>query len=177
MKRWLFPGKSDDRVSQVILPGYQLFSANRLDFQFDLRANQNADCASLEWSDRTGVDQNSSIDLTRVAHFAAFPNLALFANAGFPFTRFADLSDTAFVLAAAPSADEVEALLNLWGKIADAAGLPATRYAVVSAEHVDTVADRNLIVLRLDSFQPLLRQWETTTPFASPTTASPRRLG
>ena len=160
LKEWLFPGKSDDRVSQVILPGYQLFSANRLDFQFDLRANQNADCASLEWSDRTGIDPDSSIDLTRVAHFAAFPNLALFANAGFPFTRFADLSDTAFVLAAAPSADEVQAFLNLLGKIADATGLPATRYAVVSAEHVDTVADRNLIVLGLDSSQPLLRQWE-----------------
>ncbi len=27
-------------------------------------------------------------------------------------------------------------------------------------EHVDTVADRNLIVLGLDSSQPLLRQWE-----------------
>ena len=40
LKEWLFPGKSDDRVSQVILPGYQLFSANRLDFQFDLRANR-----------------------------------------------------------------------------------------------------------------------------------------
>ncbi len=160
LKEWLFPGKADDRVSQVILPGYQLFSANRLDFQFDLRANQNADCASLEWSDRTGIDPDSSIDLTRVAHFAAFPNLALFANSGFPFTRLADLSDTAFVLAAAPSADEVQAFLNLLGKIADATGLPATRYVVVSAEHVDTVADRNLIVLGLDSSQPLLRQWE-----------------
>jgi hypothetical protein len=31
---------------------------------------------------------------------------------------------------------------------------------VVTAEHVDTVADRNLIVMGLDSSQPLLRQWE-----------------
>jgi cellulose synthase (UDP-forming) len=161
LKEWLFPGNADDRVSPVILPGYQLFSANRLDFKFDLRATQGADCDTLEWSDRTGIDPDSLIDLTRVAHFAAFPNLALFANSGFPFTRLADLSDTAFVLPEAPTTDEVQAFLNLLGKIADATGLPATRYAVVSAEHVDTVADRNLIVLGLDSSQPLLRQWES----------------
>jgi cellulose synthase operon protein B len=160
LKEWLFPGNADDRVSPVILPGYQLFSANRLDFKFDLRALQSADCDTLDWSDRTGIDPDSLIDLTRVAHFAAFPNLALFANAGFPFTRLADLSDTAFVLSETPSTDEVQAFLNLLGQIADATGVPATRYVVVSAEHVDTVADRNLIVLGLDSSQPLLRQWE-----------------
>jgi hypothetical protein len=161
LKEWLFPGNADDRVSPVILPGYQLFSANRLDFKFDLRATQSADCDTLEWSDRTGIDPDSLIDLTRVAHFAAFPNLALFANSGFPFTRLADLSDTAFVLPEAPTTDEVQAFLNLLGKTADATGLPATQYVVVSAEHVDTVADRNLIVLGLDSSQPLLRQWES----------------
>ena len=161
LKEWLFPGNADDRVSQVILPGYQLFSSNRLDFQFDLRATPNADCASLDWSDRTGIDPDSLIDLTRVAHFAAFPNLALFANAGFPFTRLADLSDTAFVTSESPSADEVQAFLNLMGKIADDTGLPATGYVVVSPQQVETVADRDLVVIGLDSSQPLLRQWET----------------
>ncbi len=160
LKEWLFPGNADDRVSPVLLPGYQLFSANRLDFKFDLRANQGADCDTLDWSDRTGIDPDSLIDLTRVAHFAAFPNLALFANSGFPFTRLADLSDTAFVLSETPSTDEVQAFLNLLGQIADATGVPATRYVVVSPEHVDKVADHNLIVLGLNSSQPLLHQWE-----------------
>jgi cellulose synthase operon protein B len=161
LKEWLFPGKADDRVSPVILPGYQLFSANRLVFNFDLRAKPTADCDALEWSDRTGIDPDSVIDLTRVAHFAAFPNLALFANSGFPFTRLADLSDTAFVLPKAPSTDEVQAFLNMLGQIADATGLPATRFVVTSAEQVNSVADRNLIVIGLVSSQPLLRQWDT----------------
>ena len=160
LKEWLFPGKADDRVSPVLLPGYQLFSSNILQFMFDLRATGDSDCSGLDWSDRTGIDPNSSIDLTRVAHFAAFPNLALFANSGFPFTRLADLSDTAFVLSDAPSAEEVQALLNLLGQFADATGLPATRYAIVTADRVDTVADRNLIVLGLNETHPLLRQWE-----------------
>jgi cellulose synthase (UDP-forming) len=160
LKEWLFPGKADDRLSQVILPGYQLFSANSLSFLFDLRARQDADCASLEWSERTSIDPDSTIDLSRVAHFAAFPNLALFANSGFPFTRFADLSDTAFVVSDAPSAEEVQTFLNVLGKIADDTGIAATRYVVATGQHVDTVADRNLIVVGLDTNDSLLRQWE-----------------
>jgi cellulose synthase (UDP-forming) len=161
LKEWLLPGKADDRQSQVILPGYQLFSSNRLDFLFDLRARQTADCASLDWSERTGIDPDSLIDLTHVAHFAAFPNLALFANSGFPFTRLADLSDTAFVMSETPSAEEVQAFLNVLGRMADDTGIAATRYAVVNASRVDTVADRNLIIVGLDSSESLLRKWES----------------
>lgn len=81
LKEWLFPGNTEDRVSQVLLPGFQLASQNQLDFLFELRAKAGTDCEMLDWSDRTGIDPNSTIDLSRVAHFAAFPNLALFANA------------------------------------------------------------------------------------------------
>lgn len=160
LKEWLFPGKPEDRVSQVLLPGFQLASQNHLDFRFELRAKADADCEMLDWSDRTGIDPDSTIDLSRVAHFAAFPNLALFANAGFPFTRYADLATTAFVMPETSSPQEVQALLNLLGMMADATGVPPTRYLVVDAEKVEQVADRDLIVIGLPSNQPLLKQWE-----------------
>lgn len=160
LKEWLFPGKAEDRVSQVLLPGFQLASQNQLDFLFELRAKADADCEMLDWSDRTGIDPDSTIDLSRVAHFAAFPNLALFANAGFPFTRYADLSTTAFVMPANASPPEVQTFLNLLGMMADATGVPPTRYVVVDAAKVEQVADRNLIVIGLPSNQPLLEQWE-----------------
>ena len=159
LKEWLFPSRADERVSQVLLPGYQLSSANRLDFRFELKAKQDADCDSLEWSDRTGIDPDSTIDLTRVAHFAAFPNLAFFANAGFPFTKYADLSDTAFVMSDKPSAEEAQVLLNLLGMMAGVTGIAATRYTVVDAQHAAAAADRHLVVIGLDSSQPLLREW------------------
>ncbi len=161
LKEWLFPGNAEDRVSQVLLPGFQLASQNHLDFRFELRAKADADCEMLDWSDRTGIDPDSTIDLSRVAHFAAFPNLAMFANAGFPFTRYADLSTTAFVMPETPSPEEVQALLNLLGMMADATGVPPTRYEIVDAAKVDQVADRDLIVIGLTSNQPLLKQWES----------------
>lgn len=161
LKEWFFPGKAEDRVSRVLLPGYQLFSANQLTFMFDLRAKPDADCSALDWSDRTGIDPDSTIDLTHVAHFAAFPNLALFANAGFPFTRYADLSNTAFVLPETASPEEVQVYLNLVGTMADATGVPATRFVVVESSKVETVADRNLIVIGLEGSQTLLETWES----------------
>jgi cellulose synthase (UDP-forming) len=160
LKEWLFPGNAEDRVSQVLLPGFQLASYNQLDFLFELRAKADADCEMLDWSDRTGIDPDSTIDLSRVAHFAAFPNLALFANAGFPFTRHADLATTAFVMPETSSPQEVQTLLNLLGMMADATGVPPTRYMVVDAAKVEQVADRDLIVIGLPSNQPLLTQWE-----------------
>lgn len=160
LKEWLFPGNAEDRVSQVLLPGFQLASQNQLDFLFELRAKTDADCEMLDWSERTGIDPDSTIDLSRVAHFAAFPNLALFANAGFPFTRYADLSTTAFVMPTTASPPEVQTFLNLLGMMADATGVPPTRYQVVDAAKVEQVADRDLIVIGLPSNQPLLEQWE-----------------
>jgi hypothetical protein len=40
---------------------------------------------------------NSSIDVSHVSHFIEMPNLSVFAQKGFPFTRMADLSDTGVV--------------------------------------------------------------------------------
>lgn len=161
LKEWLLPGNAEDRVSQVLLPAFQLQSQNHLDFLFELRAKANTDCEMLDWSERTGIDPDSTIDLSPVAHFAAFPNLALFANAGFPFTRYADLATTAFVMPQASSAEEVQSFLNLLGMMADATGVPPTRYKVVDATQVESVADRDLIVIGLNSTQPLLKRWES----------------
>ncbi len=46
---------------------------------------------------------SSYIDLGGLPHWAALPNLELFSNAGFPFTRYADLSETQVVLPDQPS--------------------------------------------------------------------------
>jgi hypothetical protein len=171
LKEWLFPGKAEDRVSQVLLPGFQLASQNHLDFLFELRAKADADCEMLDWSDRTGIDPNSTIDLSRVAHFAAFPNLALFANAGFPFTRHADLATTAFVMPETSAPEEVQAMLNLLGMMADATGVTPTRFEVADAARVQQVADRDLIVIGLQSSQPLLKQWAANNSLQITSTA------
>lgn len=54
-------------------------------------------------------------------HFLAMPDLRVFANAGFPYTRMADLS-TLIVVPKTPDAGQVETLLQAVGCIGARAG-------------------------------------------------------
>src|SRR5208337_1273685 len=63
-------------------------------------------------------------------HYAPLPNLELFANAGFPFTRLADLSETTVVLPSAPSEQEIETFVTLMGHFSRQTGFPALRVTV-----------------------------------------------
>ena len=64
-------------------------------------------------------------------------------------------------------------MLNLLGMMADATGVAATRFDVVDASHVDGAGDRNLVVVGLESSQPLLKAWEANnTVHITPTSVA-----
>ncbi len=44
------------------------------------------------------IGDDSTIDFSKYYHFIALPDLRVFANAGFPYSRMADLSDTLVVV-------------------------------------------------------------------------------
>jgi cellulose synthase (UDP-forming) len=58
------------------------------------------------------------------------PNLELFGDAGFPFTSFADLSQTVVVLPLSPSLSEIGLYLNLLSRFGAETGYPALRVTV-----------------------------------------------
>ncbi|MDT9165917.1 cellulose biosynthesis cyclic di-GMP-binding regulatory protein BcsB, partial [Escherichia coli] len=80
------------------------------------------------------------------AHYMAMPNLAAFGNAGFPFTRMADLSDSALVMPDNASVDDVANALALLGRMGASTGYPALRTRVIQARQVDEHADQDLLV-------------------------------
>jgi hypothetical protein len=73
---------------------------------------------------RGSIDPESTIDLRGYDHFMAMPNLGVFKDAGFPFTRMADLSETAVVLPDNASAEDLGAYLSLMGRFGAATGYP-----------------------------------------------------
>ncbi|MGO4611004.1 cellulose biosynthesis cyclic di-GMP-binding regulatory protein BcsB, partial [Variovorax sp. 2RAF20] len=78
-------------------------------------------------SARAAVDPDSNVDFSQFVHYTAMPNLAFFATSGFPFTRMADMADTAVVIPDAPDAHEQEALFTMLGQLGRWSGLPALR--------------------------------------------------
>ncbi len=85
---------------QIRIPAYDVHGANDLEFYFDARPlRHGGDCGAVPGDLRMSVDPDSTIDLSGGIRVAALPNLASFVGSGFPFTRMADLSETAIVAA------------------------------------------------------------------------------
>lgn len=142
------------------------FSANsqlRFHYFFD---RPQAEACKNTFPDVSGaIDGDSSIDLRSFPHYMAMPNLAAFGNAGFPFTRLADLSESAIVLPDNASETDFGNVLNLLGKLGAATGYPTLRVTLATpAEAKQRDADRDLIVLGSPSTQPLLREWAQYLP-------------
>ena len=139
-----FGSRPDARVT---VPTYDVFGFNDLQFYFDARPLHRGDCVAIPNDLRMSVDPDSTIDLSRGHRFAEMPNLAYFVNSGFPFTRMADLSQTAVVLPDKPSAVEVSAFLDMMGRFGDLTGYPVIRVAVVRPGEANTVATRDLLLM------------------------------
>ena len=113
------------------------------------------------------IHRDSSIDLRGLPHAVVLPRLELFADAGFPFTEWPDLGRTAVVLPNAPTIADDEAVLELAGFFGAQTGAPATSIVVTDAGRVDTVRDRDLILLGAPPAQPLLSAWTANVPLES----------
>lgn len=157
---------SDAVISNEIqVPAFRVGSDNQMQFRFHMDSQKTGLCASTPAKvARAAIDPDSSIDFSGFAHYAAMPNLAFFANSGYPFTRLADLADTAVVLPDAPGKIDQEALLTLLGHMGRWTGLPALRVDVVPAKSVDTVNQRNLLLIGNGSAGELLARWGKSLP-------------
>lgn len=119
------------------------------------------------------IHRDSSIDLSELPHSVVLPRLELFANSGYPFTAWPDLSRTAVVLSAAPTPTEYETLLNMTGFFGAQTGTPVVNITVTDASFPadadgvpDDVRDKDIVVLGAPASQPLLHQWVGNMPLS-----------
>ncbi len=113
---------------------------------------------------RGAIDPDSTIDISGYSHFLAMPDLAAFGRIGFPFTRLADLSQTAVVLPDQPKVQELSAYLDLLGRLGESTGYPGTGIEVVRSAQVDSVASKDLLLIASGDNQPLLKSWAGAMP-------------
>ena len=133
---------------------------NTLTFDFSFgNENQNANPASAA-NQYGAILKESTLDLRGVPGFVEMPNLSLFAEAGFPFTRYPDLARTAVVLPSGPTPEQIALSLAMLASMGARTGTAGTRVTVVDAQHVDQVRDRDLLVLGSGRDQPLFENWQ-----------------
>jgi cellulose synthase (UDP-forming) len=166
----LVPGKeiSKPMAAEFDIPVVSLrpFS-NSLSSNFTFQIVKKGACTDTTPINMQGsLVRTSYLDMRGLAHWAAMPNLELFANAGFPFTRRADLSETTVVLPAQPSAQEIEMFLTLMGHFGAQTGYPALRVTVDDADAIHSGADRDFLVIGTAGDNPGLQKIDGALPVA-----------
>ncbi|SPE27548.1 Cyclic di-GMP-binding protein [Burkholderiales bacterium] len=148
----------------LTVPAFQLGANNQLQFVFDIPPQDEGRCRTTLGGAQAAIDPDSTLDLTHIEHYAAMPNLAFFANSGFPFTKYADLGQTVVIVPDAPKPGEVETALTVLGQFGAATGMAATRFELLDASHAQQADDRDLLVIASGVAAPLLEAWKDTLP-------------
>ncbi|OEY95777.1 hypothetical protein BJI46_12655 [Acinetobacter qingfengensis] len=92
------------------------------------------------------IDDNSVIDFSKFAHYMAMPNLRVFINAGYPYSRMADLSETIIITPSNPTAQQMSLLLNTVGLISNKTGLPAYNLRVADKNTDLNKEDKDILL-------------------------------
>ncbi|MDR5856207.1 cellulose biosynthesis cyclic di-GMP-binding regulatory protein BcsB [Caballeronia sp. LZ062] len=154
-------------TAELEVPAYQLVGSNQLDFRFNLDSERSTVCAGAAGNPaRASIEPDSTIDFSRFVHYASMPNLAYFANSGFPFTRMADLSQTVVVVPARPAPYELETMLTMLGRIGRWTGYPALRVEVARPSESARLADKDVLLIGGSPAAPLVRTWSGSIPLA-----------
>jgi len=154
----LVPGQETSRKmeTELAVPVVNLrpFS-NSLSFDFTFQLLKKGGCQDTTPINMQGaILRDSYIDLRGYPHYTPLPNLELFANSGYPFTRFADLGGTTVVLPHEPNAQEIEAFVTLMGHFGRQTGFPALRVAVDGPDALHMGSMQDFLVIGTDNDQP-----------------------
>ena len=143
---------------------------NHLDFNFDFRNSYpSVISCSMDQNPRLGgtILPDSSLDLRPFSRYAILPDLKLFPNGGYPFTRYADLSRTGVVLPETPQPADIALFLHLMATFGAQTGLAATRVKVSGPEDIARIQNRNLILIGTYRSNPLLLRLTRSLPHVS----------
>ena len=122
-----------DSNRQLTIPALRLGVVNQLRFSFDyantfIGGTADGRCETVTAvGHHVVIDDNSSIDFSGYRHYIEMPSLGAYANAGFPYSRYADLAQTLVLVQPKPANGEVSTMLNALGAIGAQTGYPALR--------------------------------------------------
>jgi len=114
----------------------------------------------------TTIALSSAIHFEDIPHFARLPDVAAFVDDGYPFTRLADLSETAIVLPDTPSPEEIGVVLSLMAHFGAITGVPGTNALVLAGSglSLSLARDRDLLMVGSASRLPLGPRWADRLP-------------
>jgi len=166
----LVPAQEESHRMQLDVPvpvvNLRPFS-NSLSFDFTFQLLKKSNCQDTTPINMQGaILRDTYLDLRGYPHYAPMPNLEIFANAGFPFTRVADLSETTVVLPPSPTEQEIEMFVTLMGHFGRQTGFPALRVIVAGPDALQAGAHKDFLVIGTGDDQPGFDKLNNDLPVA-----------
>lgn len=132
----------------VSLSGINLAQRNQLNFDFRFGVIKEGLCAVEPAGGEYGiVDGESTIDVSDFSHYIALPDLNVFANSGFPFTKYADLQKTQLLIDEQPTAESITLLLNLVGHFGAITGYPGHMISIENLNTKQDYDDKDILII------------------------------
>ncbi|WP_245606827.1 cellulose biosynthesis cyclic di-GMP-binding regulatory protein BcsB [Simplicispira psychrophila] len=161
----LFDDSNVQARSNLQIPAFMLGGDNQLQFSFEIPPNDMGHCRSTQPSERVAtIDPQSTIDLTGFHHYLAMPNLAAYANSGFPFTRVPDLAQTSVILPNQPTIADIQVFLTAISRMSASTGYPGTRFQLLTAAQIKQAGDTDILLVAQGDRDGLLAQWQQHLP-------------
>lgn len=142
-----------DSTSQLTIPALRLGVVNQMRFDFDyattvIGGTSDGRCETVSpVSNHVVIDGSSTVDFSGYRHYIEMPSLRAFANAGFPYSRNADLAETLVLVNQQPSADQIGTLLNALGTVGAQTGYPALKIQLTDDWSKAQDSDRDLLMI------------------------------
>lgn len=141
-----------DGSKDLNIPALKLGAVNQMRFDFDytslLASGTEGRCETYTTvPNHVVIDDSSTIDFSGYRHFMAMPDLRAFANAGFPFSRMADLSQTLVLVQPQPQPVQLTTLLDAMGNIGALTGYPALGVGLTEDTAKAKSTDADLLVI------------------------------
>ncbi|MCU5773829.1 cellulose biosynthesis cyclic di-GMP-binding regulatory protein BcsB [Erwiniaceae bacterium BAC15a-03b] len=139
--------------NQLRIPALRLGVVNQMRFDFDyattiIGGTSDGRCETVTpVGNHIVIDGDSTVDFSGYRHFMQMPSLGAFANAGFPFSRNADLAQTLVLVKPQPSSEQVSALLNALGNIGAQTGYPALNVQISDDWSKAKSSDADLLMI------------------------------
>jgi len=148
----LIQGLQDSNTALTI-PALRLGVVNQMRFDFDyattfIGGTSDGRCETVTpVGNHVVIDGTSTVDFSGYRHYIEMPSLRAFANAGFPFSRYTDLSQTLVLMSPQPSAEQISTLLNALGTVGAQTGYPALKIQLTDDWNKAQGSDADLLMI------------------------------
>jgi cellulose synthase operon protein B len=143
-------------AADATIPTVSRGTINKVSFDFTYSHSNNGECIGAQTNSYfSDINPESSIDFSEYPHYIEMPNINIFATTGFPFSRLADLSETAVIVPEQADSHTYQLYINWMAMLGKVTGYPGYNVTLTHDINQQEVQDKDIFAIELTPDQLL----------------------